>query len=80
MGFSVCSTILYERLDVANMHVWFRPFADEANECVMIRLNLRKLCMGADKSLAFLISSFPICSKTKRIFLGWVKEVRTTKS
>jgi hypothetical protein len=30
---------------------------------------------GADKSLAF-----PICSTTKRIFLGWAKEVRTTKS
>jgi hypothetical protein len=30
---------------------------------------------GADKSLAF-----PICSPTKRIFLGWVKEVRLTKS
>jgi hypothetical protein len=30
---------------------------------------------GADKSLAF-----PVCSTTKRIFLGWVKEVRTTKS
>jgi hypothetical protein len=29
----------------------------------------------ADRSLAFLI-----CSTTKRIFLGWVKEVRTTKS
>jgi hypothetical protein len=35
---------------------------------------------GADKSLAFPISPFPISSKTKRIFLGWVKEVRTTKS
>jgi hypothetical protein len=32
------------------------------------------ICRGADKSLAF-----PICSTTKRIFLGWVKEVRTTK-
>jgi hypothetical protein len=30
---------------------------------------------GADKFLAF-----PICSTTKRIFLGWVKEFRTTKS
>jgi hypothetical protein len=29
----------------------------------------------ADKSLAF-----PICSTTKRIFVGWVKEVGTTKS
>jgi hypothetical protein len=29
---------------------------------------------GAEKSLAF-----PICSATKRIFLGWIKEVRTTK-
>jgi hypothetical protein len=32
----------------------------------------------ADKSLAFPITYFPICSTTKRIFLGWVKEVRTT--
>jgi hypothetical protein len=30
---------------------------------------------GVDKSLAF-----PICGTTKRIFLEWVKEVRTTKS
>jgi hypothetical protein len=30
---------------------------------------------GADKSLAS-----PICSTTKIIFFGWVKEVRTTKS
>jgi hypothetical protein len=29
----------------------------------------------SDKSLAF-----PICSTTTRIFLGWVKEVRTTES
>jgi hypothetical protein len=35
---------------------------------------------GADKSVAFPISYFLICSTTKRIFLGWVKEVRTTKS
>jgi hypothetical protein len=35
---------------------------------------------GADKSLAFPISYFPVCSTTKRIFLGWVKEVRTKKS
>jgi hypothetical protein len=35
---------------------------------------------GADKSLAFPISCFPNCSTTKRIFLGWVKEVRRTKS
>jgi hypothetical protein len=30
---------------------------------------------AADKSLAF-----PGCSTSKRVFLGWVKEVRTTKS
>jgi hypothetical protein len=35
-------------------------------------LDLRR---SADKS-----SAFPICSTTKRIFLGWVKEVRTRKS
>jgi hypothetical protein len=33
-----------------------------------------------DKSLVFPISYFPICSTTKIISLGWVKEVRTTKS
>jgi hypothetical protein len=38
------------------------------------------LLKGAEKSLALLISYFPICSTTKRIFLEWVKEVRTTKS
>jgi hypothetical protein len=40
-------------------------------------INIRR---GADKSLAFTISCFPLVSTTKRIFLGWVKEVRTTKS
>jgi hypothetical protein len=35
---------------------------------------------GADKSLAFPSSYFPICSTTKITFLGWVKEVRTAKS
>jgi hypothetical protein len=32
---------------------------------------------GADKSLALPISYFSIWSKTKGIFLGWVKEVKT---
>jgi hypothetical protein len=40
----------------------------------------RELRSGADKSLAFLISPFRICSRKKIIFLGWVKEVRTMKS
>jgi hypothetical protein len=35
---------------------------------------------GADKSLPFPVSYFLICSTTKRLFLGWVKEVITTKS
>jgi hypothetical protein len=35
---------------------------------------------GADKSLAFPISYFPICNTTKKIFLGYVKEVGITKS
>jgi hypothetical protein len=37
--------------------------------------NQQPLRRGAEKSL-----DFPICSKTKIIFLGWVKEVRTTTS
>jgi hypothetical protein len=40
---------------------------------------LYQLGRGADKSLAFAISYFPICSTTKGIFLEWVKEVRITK-
>jgi hypothetical protein len=35
---------------------------------------------GADKYLAVPISYFPICSTTKRILLGCVKEVRKTNS
>jgi hypothetical protein len=35
---------------------------------------------GADKSLAFPILYFPSCGTTKIIFLGWVEEVRLTKS
>jgi hypothetical protein len=30
--------------------------------------------------MAFPVSYFPVCSTTKTIFLGWVKEVRTMKS
>jgi hypothetical protein len=48
-------------------------FAFRRHVCtVSSRKSLRR---GADKSLAF-----PICSTTKRILLGWVKKVRTTKS
>jgi hypothetical protein len=43
-------------------------------------IQISQIRRGADKFMAFLISYFPICSTTKRIFLGWVKEVRTTKS
>jgi hypothetical protein len=46
---------------------------DNDNLCICLH-------SGADKSLAFPISYFPICRTTKRIFLGRVKEVRTTKS
>jgi hypothetical protein len=34
---------------------------------------------AADKSLVFPVSKFPICSTNQRIFLEYVKEVRTTK-
>jgi hypothetical protein len=42
---------------------------------VMDLCHVKDIPTGADKSLAF-----PICSTTKRILLGWVKEVGTTKS
>jgi hypothetical protein len=67
---------------------FFLPFRFFDQNCVgSSHLSVRDTCTrlshpdfirvrrGADKSLAF-----PICSITKIIFLGWVKEVRTTKS
>jgi hypothetical protein len=43
---------------------------------ITIMAELRQVVLrGAEKSLAF-----PICTTTERIFLGWVKEVRTTKT
>jgi hypothetical protein len=42
-------------------------------------LVLNHIRRDAVKSLAFPISYFPICSTTERIFLGWVKEIITTK-
>jgi hypothetical protein len=45
-------------------------------QCCLI-IKEKYICRDADKSLAFPISYFPICSTTKRIFLGWVKEVTT---
>jgi hypothetical protein len=44
------------------------------------RRRKKRIRRGADKFLAFPISYLPICSTTERIFLEWVKEVRTTKS
>jgi hypothetical protein len=41
------------------------------------KIALRK---GAAKFLAISVSYFPVCGTTRRIFLGCVKEVRTTKS
>jgi hypothetical protein len=38
------------------------------------------LCRGADKSLVFLEMRTDNLQHKKIIFLGWVKEVRTTKS
>jgi hypothetical protein len=39
----------------------------------------RALRRGADKSLAFPVSYFRICSTTKRILLGLAKGVGTTE-
>jgi hypothetical protein len=43
-----------------------------ATGCLNTILHIHR---DAGKSLAF-----PICSTTKRMFLGWVEELRTTKS
>jgi hypothetical protein len=48
--------------------------------CPLLLIKGKHICRGADKSLAFHVFYFPICSTTKRIFLGWVKEVRMMKS
>jgi hypothetical protein len=47
------------------------PWRALVNTVIDFRLGL--ICRGAEKTLVFLISYFPICSTTKRIFLGWVK-------
>jgi hypothetical protein len=51
----------------------FFIYVDMCN-CTKIWARIRR---GADKSLAFLISPTSGYSTTKRIFLGWVKEVGT---
>jgi hypothetical protein len=52
----------------------------KCNALLSIRFsNTLGLRRGPDNFLAF-PTYFPICSTTKRIFLEWVKEVRTTKS
>jgi hypothetical protein len=53
-----------------------RPGFDARSGYVRFMEHIRR---GADKSLAFTVSYFPVCSTTKKIFLGWVKEVRTPK-
>jgi hypothetical protein len=57
-----------------------RVMSQHSDKMLMSESSSGIICRGADKSLAFPISHFPICSTTKRFFLGWVKEVRTTKS
>jgi hypothetical protein len=54
------------------MNPRLRSEAPEANSPMYFSLLIDR---GADKSLAF-----RICSTTKTNFLGWVKDVRTTKS
>jgi hypothetical protein len=43
-------------------------------------LTLESVHRGVEKFLPFPISYYPICSTTKRMFVGWVKEFRRTKS
>jgi hypothetical protein len=52
-----------------------RQAAASGAQCILLFNRLRR---GADKSLAFPI--FLFAAQPKRIFLGCVKEVRTTKS
>jgi hypothetical protein len=52
---------------------------EKKNTCLSVAsFRIFLIHRGADKSSDFLISYFPIGIKTKRIFLGWVKEVRTS--
>jgi hypothetical protein len=73
MRSSVCSIPLYDLVHVANMSLWLRPFADEDNESVMKRLNLRKLRRDSDKSLAFPI--FLFLAQPKEFFLDGLKKL-----
>jgi hypothetical protein len=51
------------------------PYSFSEYGIVLVTGLASELRRGADKSLALLI-----CSTTKRNFLGWVEEIRTTKS
>jgi hypothetical protein len=69
---AICEPIIYKMSEPRRLtNLWASTFCYRDSFIFIFR--------GADKSLAFAISSFPICSTTKRMFLGWVKEVRTTK-
>jgi hypothetical protein len=81
-----CGEIVGMRIGRGNRGTWRKPVPVPhitAYKPYFLRLassSVNGLRRAADKSLAFPIPCFPICSTTKRIFLGWVEEVRTTKS
>jgi hypothetical protein len=72
----------YQRKTATSLHR--RPLklvaTDAERKLHYLYLSRAYICRGADKSSASLISYFPVCSTSKIIFLGWVEEVRTTKS
>jgi hypothetical protein len=53
------------------------PLTSSHAYCMQFLLQKNNCYVGVLISLWFFL--FPTCSTTKRIFLGWVKEVRTTK-
>jgi hypothetical protein len=66
LSFTCSHVVIHQLLHQAEMQKW-------------AKINV-PIGRGADKSLAFPVAYFTICSTTKRFFLGWVKEVRTMKS
>jgi hypothetical protein len=75
----VLSPSEYEKMVSGIPYIYWSPACVCVRACVRAPERLNGLRKGADKFLAFPVSYFPIWSTTKIIFLGWVKEVRTTK-
>jgi hypothetical protein len=59
---------------------WLKYHSEIASEpSAAVTMETRPYLGRFDKFSAFPTSCFPVCNTTKRIFLGWVKEVKSVR-